>query len=131
MVLSSTPSQVRLRIHYINRWRTEVIRTKEHHNEVPCAIFSRQDWQGEIHINHFSVAAPNSVLVKHRVIVVHEGDDAGGGTWKCSKHSNMMTCGHIGQAQHYLEASLGVRRCGVNEETPEDMARYLGTMTNS
>ncbi|KAF8868136.1 hypothetical protein BD779DRAFT_1379917, partial [Infundibulicybe gibba] len=60
-----------------------------------------------INFNLFSVVLPGQTSVKSRVMVRHEGNDKGMGTWTCSKDKDANAlCGHITQARHYLQQLL-------------------------
>ncbi|KAF8880858.1 hypothetical protein BD779DRAFT_1419053, partial [Infundibulicybe gibba] len=60
-----------------------------------------------VNVNLFSVVLPGQTSVKSRVVVRHEGDDKGMGTWSCPKDKDANAlCGHITQARHYLQQLL-------------------------
>ncbi|KAF9523163.1 hypothetical protein CPB83DRAFT_898984 [Crepidotus variabilis] len=57
-------------------------------------------------INHFSVSSHSEhSTVKSRVVVEHRGDDAGGGTWTCTRDSS-TSCAHIIEARNALQRLL-------------------------
>ncbi|KAF8068573.1 hypothetical protein FPV67DRAFT_1414882 [Lyophyllum atratum] len=67
---------------------------------VPTVLFSRQPIGGERFVNHFSVSSRGET-VKSRAVVIHEGDDRGGGSWRCAKDMH-DGCVHISDAQAML-----------------------------
>ncbi|KAJ7210569.1 hypothetical protein GGX14DRAFT_394766, partial [Mycena pura] len=50
-------------------------------------LFSRQELQEDVSLNHFSSTSPNSRSLGGRVIVEYTGNDLGTGRWVCAKDS--------------------------------------------
>ena len=60
--------------------------------------------------NILSVPGPTTNLsIKNRAIVQYIGDDAGKGTWKCSKDSGFATCAHVDEAEKRLSETKRAR----------------------
>ncbi|KAJ7805238.1 hypothetical protein B0H14DRAFT_2611502 [Mycena olivaceomarginata] len=68
-----------------------------------AVLFSRQEVEEGLYINHFSTPSPNSRSLNGRVIVEYTGDDTGTGRWLCSKDSGTSTCAHISKCRDMLQ----------------------------
>jgi hypothetical protein len=68
-----------------------------------AVLFSRQEVEEGLYINHFSTPSPNSRSLNGRVIVEYTGDDTGTGRWLCSKDSSISTCAHISKCRDMLQ----------------------------
>lgn len=66
-------------------------------------MFSRQEIEEGLYLNHFSAPSPNSRSLNGRVIVEYTGDDTGGGRWLCGKDSNNPGCAHINKCRDMLQ----------------------------
>lgn len=64
--------------------------------------------QNGVYVTTFSVppSAGMTCTIKQRAIVVHEGDDQGGGMWTCSKDRGALQCPHITKAKDSLQQHL-------------------------
>jgi hypothetical protein len=71
-------------------------------------LFSRQELQEGLFLNHFSSPSPNSRSLSGRVIVAYTGDDSGSGQWLCTKDSTTKGCSHLSQCQDLLQKLVRV-----------------------
>ncbi|KAJ7781850.1 hypothetical protein DFH07DRAFT_728868 [Mycena maculata] len=78
-------------------------------------LFSRQELEEAVYINHFSVPSPNSRSLNGRVIVEYTGDDTGSGQWLCSKDSNNPGCAHINKCQDMLQKLVQIDPSATDE----------------
>jgi hypothetical protein len=54
----------------------------------------------------------------NRAVIIHEGEDNGGGAWKCGKSCpKTPTCPHVKQAQDHLQQLLQEDPDAHHEET--------------
>ncbi|KAJ7359242.1 hypothetical protein DFH08DRAFT_769127 [Mycena albidolilacea] len=72
-------------------------------NETEAVLFSQQELQEDIYLNHFPSTSPNSRSLGGRVIVEYSGDDTGSGRWVCAKDSGTHSCSHINKCQDLLQ----------------------------
>ncbi|KAJ7787748.1 hypothetical protein B0H14DRAFT_2537253 [Mycena olivaceomarginata] len=71
--------------------------------DTEAVLFSRQELQEDVYLNHFSSTSPNSRSLAGRVIVEYTGDDTGSGQWVCAKDSGNHACSHINKSRNLLQ----------------------------
>ncbi|KAF8057790.1 hypothetical protein FPV67DRAFT_1429432 [Lyophyllum atratum] len=92
-------------------------------SEASAILFLRQPGGGEKFTNYFSVSS-RSGTAKSRAVVMHDGDDRGGGSWKCTKDVQ-DNCIHITDARRVLLRVLGLESTNGSRE---DMAIDLNVL---
>ncbi|KAJ7713123.1 hypothetical protein B0H14DRAFT_2413980 [Mycena olivaceomarginata] len=71
--------------------------------DADVVLFSRQELQEGLFLNHFSSPSPNSRSLSGRVIVTYTGDDSGSGQWLCAKDSSTGGCSHLSRCRDLLQ----------------------------
>ncbi|KAJ6542680.1 hypothetical protein B0H19DRAFT_957773 [Mycena capillaripes] len=92
-----------------------------------AVLFSRQELEEGIYLNHFSSPSPTSRSLAGRVIIVYTGEDTGSGQWVCPKDSN-RGCAHVTKCRNLLQQLVQVDPTATDEGV-RDGSRidYLGT----
>lgn len=75
------------------------------------------DFENGTFTNLFSVSGSVGRQTGSRVIVTHQGDDLGMGSWHCSK-DKWTACNHSKKAQDYLQKVLKGDPDAVADVTP-------------
>ncbi|KAJ7367062.1 hypothetical protein DFH08DRAFT_678486, partial [Mycena albidolilacea] len=82
-----------------------------------AVLFSRQELEEAVYLNHFSSPSPNSRSLTGRVIVVYTGVDDGSGQWVCSKDTNHRGCPHINKCRDLLQRLVKVDPTATDENS--------------
>ncbi|KAJ7350651.1 hypothetical protein DFH08DRAFT_646377, partial [Mycena albidolilacea] len=98
--------------------------------ETEAVLFSRQELQEDIYLNHFSSTSPNSCSLGGRVIVEYSGDDTGSGCWVCAKDSGTHSCSHINKCRDLLQRLVQIDP-SATDQTVRDGTRvdYFGAVS--
>ncbi|KAJ7799351.1 hypothetical protein B0H14DRAFT_2617083 [Mycena olivaceomarginata] len=76
--------------------------------DADVVLFSRQELQEGLFLNHFSSPSPNLRSLSGRVIVTYTGDDSGSGQWLCTKDSSTGGCSHLSRYRDLLQKLVRV-----------------------
>jgi hypothetical protein len=113
-------------------WRSVALRIQltwrpDEGRETEAVLFSRQELQEDIYLNHFSSTSPNSRSLSGRVIVEYSGDDTGSGRWVCAKDSGTHSCSHINKCRDLLQRLVQIDP-SATDQTVRDGTRvdYFG-----
>ena|ERR1700761_2930112 len=66
-------------------------------------LFSQQELQEDVNLNHFSSTSPNSRSLSGRVIIEYTENDMGTGCWVCTKDSGNHRCSHVLKCRNLLQ----------------------------
>jgi hypothetical protein len=93
-------------------------------------LFSRQRCiDDKTFLNHFSVPTLRECrLLNSRVVVRHEGDDSGHGTWTCSKEPSTINCAHVVHCQNTLQQLVNCELASPTRPSvnPSGSSQYRG-----
>ncbi|KAK7030568.1 hypothetical protein R3P38DRAFT_3314231 [Favolaschia claudopus] len=80
-----------------------------------AVLFSRQELQEGVFLNHFSSPSSNTRSLAGRVIVTHTGEDTGIGQWVCAKDAINQGCPHIAKCRDLLQKLVQADPTAIDE----------------
>ncbi|KAJ7360713.1 hypothetical protein DFH08DRAFT_800158 [Mycena albidolilacea] len=76
--------------------------------DADVVLFSCQELQEGLFLNHLSSPSPNSRSLSGQVIITYTWDNSGSGQWLCTKDSSTRGCSHLSQCRDLLQKLVRV-----------------------